>query len=570
MQFKRALNDGTVDLDQANLTANLRSYMDMGVKVYSQEEKEERDDVIDKARENILQRMRQENQISQVEANKMKAKHDRYTTEYMKPIMENARKTRQEAVKAETQWLLAQSKLGGDKAQEAVERIGEIKRKADRNRGEAHVKRMEGKTREVVLPGAAPQNAGAQAGQNAAAGQLIGQRPGVPTAPSIQVQRPGVPVAPSIQVQRPELPGSPAVQPEGVPGAQPAQLQEPGIPGALPVPGQQPLDAQPAQLQQPGIPGALPVPGQQPLGAQPAQLQRPGIPGAPLVPGQQPLGAQSAQGQPQAAALQQHTIKVEEQTDDISERRSEDFQQLVLIESEISDNAARGGVNRLKKYLYERNERSAEKKKQDADKKADSAASEIKKCAERWNGIREKYRTDTFHKIYQAYDTHASAYYSYTRTMENRSIAADASKKIAEYTGVYDESQLTDIEALLKEDPFADVKLDYVPKTGLSADSLSTESEDHLVKFHRTMVMNAFAAGVNNLTQEKETERQQVRMKVMNNFRGYTAKNQFTDTTYTAMRDSGITAADRGKVTRADVDAAIAAARPAQAAPAAA
>ena len=240
--------------------------------------------------------------------------------------------------------------------------------------------------------------------------------------------------------------------------------------------------------------------------------------------------------------------------------RSMDYYRLTDIQAQITQIHS-NPLSRTRKFFGRVNSKM-NKARSKADKAADDNLNlkmEITACSERWSEIRNRYRETTFKKHYKAYDDLAATYYRFTRQLEGkdeRTIdqvnsnlgGGSASKQIAEYTGIYDEAQIEDIANTINAKPYSpDPELKRVKNKALGENSVNTESADRPMKYHRAIVMNAFAEGVSNVNDEREKKTNRVRMKLLNNFRGYTARSQYANRAGTAMTDTGISASDRGK-----------------------
>ena len=258
---------------------------------------------------------------------------------------------------------------------------------------------------------------------------------------------------------------------------------------------------------------------------------------------------------------------VEEESVEARMERAEDYYRLADIQAQITQ-IHNNPLSRTRKFFGRVNSKMR-KARVKADKAADENLNlkmEITACSERWSEIRNRYRETTFKKHYKAYDDLAAAYYRFSRQLEGKEertidqVNAElgggtASKQIAEYTGIYDEAQIEDIANTINAKPYSpDPELKRVKNKALGENSVNTESADRPLKYHRAIVMNAFAEGVSNLTEEKEKNSSRIRMKLLNNFRGYTARRQYSYRTGTLMTDTGVSASDRGKLS--DMEAA--------------
>ncbi|MCR5510202.1 MAG: hypothetical protein K6F54_04550 [Lachnospiraceae bacterium] len=263
------------------------------------------------------------------------------------------------------------------------------------------------------------------------------------------------------------------------------------------------------------------------------------------------------EGMRNAGAPQPEAEEPEE--DSLSGRfdRTEDYYRLAGLQMLVHENRNNpmGSIMRAL-TLSSLRMRRARSKADSARTAAIDAKQEILDCSERWSEIRNRYREDTFRKRYRQYDKLAGSYYRFTRSLEGseqRNIdqvgselgGGSAAKNIAEYTGVYDNSQIINITNNISSNPYSpEPELKRVKNKALGAESQNTESADRPLKYHRAIVMQAFAEGIKTVSDEAEQKTTRIRMKLLNNFRGYRARNQYDET---ALTDSGLTAQERGK-----------------------
>ena len=253
-------------------------------------------------------------------------------------------------------------------------------------------------------------------------------------------------------------------------------------------------------------------------------------------------------------------------TDDAA-LRQRDLRKLdsIRVEVETNTHTRRGG---LKKFFtaVDRRRKSAESSMNAALRDVSIISDEIRETARRWDRKREAYRNTTFRKRYKSYDRLAQIYYMMTRRLDRntRSIGevldanggGDAKKKIAEYNGVYSMDALERIINNLRRNPYsASPVITPVKNKQLGEGSLNTEEAARPVKYHQVMTFEAYADGIKTLTDYRENNKKKIRMKLLSDFRGYRAKNQFTSKTNTALTDSGQTRQERGKMTRQELDA---------------
>ena len=186
---------------------------------------------------------------------------------------------------------------------------------------------------------------------------------------------------------------------------------------------------------------------------------------------------------------------------------------------------------------------------------------QLAKLSTEWDNIRKARRISTFRVHYNKYDKYATAFYKFTRELEGlttRKIGQignkDASKKIAEYTGQYNANQLAGIADEIDRNPYKRFELERVKShKDLDADSFNEESGDGLFKYHKTIVMTAFEGGVHTLAEEQAAGTKRIRMKMLSDFHGYRAKNQFTSRTDRTALDVGTDA--RKRALKQDPDA---------------
>lgn len=295
------------------------------------------------------------------------------------------------------------------------------------------------------------------------------------------------------------------------------------------------------------------LPGMQAPLPQEAAPAGEGGPAGEAVPASAPAPAEPSAAPAQSESV---TLAVEEESFDTRTQRAEDNAYLETLRRENGQFDPARRLGRFQRYRADRQVQAAREKKDTAEYMANAWLRELWGLARNWDRERLRYREGTFKKHYKAYDDHARAYYSFTRSKDwGRMLTGNEAKKIAEYVGGYDYRQIRAIQVLATEDPAARPKLTHVSAKSLSENSLNSEDRANFIKYHQTIVMNAFAEGIHTLGEEQRSGRQRVRMKLMGNFRGYRARNQFTDRTYTALTASGETAQERGKFTRAAYEA---------------
>lgn len=489
MSFERGFLPDTGNLDDAKLTGSLRSYMDKGDTAFANDPG--RQAVIEGVRNHILKSMRDLNTASKSEAEGMGRVHDTYTKESMMPIVNRLRKAKRKAVLATGEYQLALTRLGGQAGSNARDEIGRMQ-------------------------------SAAVSGMNNAGDQLMRQN---------NPQNP-IPAAVPDAVGDDALPGA------ALPGAVPA----PAIPSAVPPPA----DA---------IPPAGPLNEDNDLseGDYDSDFERdeddPELFDAAFA----GLGNMVDAG-------------VHENSAEALKKRTKDTAKLTRLK-EKADAYASG--KRWRGIFRQKRADDARKDMDDAnaavDREKNTLQQNLHDCAERWRRKRQAYREGSFRERYRLYDQLALEYYRYTRDPNSDRIlgqldpnriagGGDASKNIAEYIGVYDESNFGRIGAELERNPYATVEFRKEKEKDLSSESLNTMDEGALLKFHKTIVMEAYAGQITGLREEQEAaeasnDATRVRMKLLNDYRGYKAKKQYSDNTRSSLTDQGETAAARGKMT---------------------
>ncbi len=287
-------------------------------------------------------------------------------------------------------------------------------------------------------------------------------------------------------------------------------------------------------------------------------------------------GDQGPENQEQNELLEQPDAVPGEQeplfaSSDDTALRQQDLRKLdtIRVDVEANTHTRRGG---MKKFFtgVELRRKNAESSRNNALLDVRNISEEIRETARRWDRKREAYRNTTFRKRYKSYDRLAQIYYMMTRRLDRntRSIGevleangrGDAKKKIAEYNGVYSMEALERIITNLSRNPYsASPVITPVKNKQLGEGSLNSEEASRPIKYHQVMTFEAYADGIKTLTDYRENNKKKIRMKLLSDFRGYKAKNQFTSKTNTALTDSGLSREARGKMTRQQLDENIAA-----------
>ncbi len=501
-QFKNGLLENTADLDTETLTPSLRSYMDKGKSAFRNNPRE-----ISRIRENILLNLRQENSASRDDAEKEKNEHAAFTVKEMNPIVKKVKKSRKDAIEAKENHLRLKARLGGADAAAALKEMNDslMAKKAYDSWSEG-LTRFQQEKAEAAAAQAAP----------------------VPVAPA---PAPAEQEAPELQQE-----GEAARAAAEEPGAREDRADE-GQPGHEAVRAGE------------GQPGSGPVragegqPGSGPIRAGEGQ------------PGQGPNPAVGAQ--PQAPQQRERRPGLGDETRESTEARFDHLRRVNDLINEVeSYNQPGYSVGAFKKRFYSRSAESAETKKNKLEAKANSDSADLIQqliaTSFRWKQMREQYRESTFRRRYNAYDNAASSYFKLTRTLsaDQRTIGEASRKNIAEYVGVYDESEFAKIKEIIEADPDANIRFSSKPGKVSDDDSLnSPDPRDPLIKLHKTMVFQAFGEGISTLAAEQAAGQRRVRMKLAPNFRGYFAKSQYTDSTNTATDTWGAASPEnRGKI----------------------
>ncbi len=301
-----------------------------------------------------------------------------------------------------------------------------------------------------------------------------------------------------------------------------------------------------------------------PVPPAPAAPAAPAAPPAPVAPPASP-----APVVPPAPAAPDPIVDV---TEDSIKLQAAEYRELLgklMIISENSRNK-KGRVARFFASIVNDEGSAAVKmnySKQNAITEANRLKDKLSAASARWNEKRKKYRDTTYADHYRKYDDLAVSFYRFTREYEglpggrNISVLSQAlnrgtsAKNIAEYTGIYDETQFDTLGRVLLNNPYLKVGIKRKQTKELSADSLNAERADGLIKYHKTILMEAFAQGVSTLAEESRAgkKNERVRMKLTEDFRGYKAKNQFDRNSATGLAPIADDAATRHKYKRSDM-----------------
>ncbi len=523
MNFQSGFLADTADLDATKIDDTLRSFMDKGEAVFEGEEG--RSDVISGVRNTILAKLRDANKASADDAEKMEGRHIQYSRDQMTPLILQAKKAKREADIAYAQFLLAKSRSGAADAVAASEEIDKMVQSADSGNAGMNFSQLSDTSGDNGNTSSAGEQTSASTGasQNATATGASTGAEGTVTTTVASTEAEGTVAATDASTEA-----------EGTVTTTDASTGAEGTGGAT--------------VASTGAEGTVTT-----TGASTGAEGTGGATVASTASGANTTTANTTQA-PTAAT------NAPEETAESQEDRTADYNTLTALQKEIRANAARTRSKFVKFITFVGVRRNRTQSKVDkARASAEKLRNEISDRAQKWDDIRKRYRETTFRKHYNTYDTMAESYYSFTRKLEgsdertigrvkNELGGGDASKQIAEYTGVYDRNQLEDIKSKVSSSPYSPVpELRRVKNKALGTDSVNTESADKPIKFHRAMVMTAFAEGVRNVTDEAEKKTARVRMKLMSNFRGYRAKRQFADNTNTALTETQDSAESRGK-----------------------
>ena len=511
MKFDNGFIPGNQNLrgDQT-LTSSLHSFMHEGAAAFAGENG--RQAAITTTRNLLLDRMRSINQASEQHAHLIEADHINHITSEMMPIVNRLRKAKRKAVIAEADAKLAETRVGGQNAAAARQDLSNMyfASVSDMN---ALITRSNNPNapRPAAAPAPAVPGPLPAPGPAAVAVNPVAPAPGVPGAP--------VPVAPP-------PPAAPAVPPP------PAALIAPPAPVA-PV-------APPA----PVAPVAPPAP------------VAPVAPPAPVAPVAPPAPAA-----PAAANAPDPTFH-EDSMNGLN-KKAKDLEKMRLM---LSKAEAYSNHTRWTGFFKDTRLNSARKAKVEADNQVTIETNNLNQnltaAAERWKTKRDLYRERVFKHYSAKYDALATSYYQFTReeargngrtSLDSAQLAGgDASKKVAEYIGVYDTGLFNAVLQTINANPYSPVE--FKRTTNKDSDGDSLNETRGLIKYHKTIVMDAYARGITGLAEEQEAaatgqEPTRVRMKMLSDFRGYRAKRQYTDSTNSKTEDTERDAFLRNKPT---------------------
>nr|MCR5748286.1 hypothetical protein [Lachnospiraceae bacterium] len=514
MEFKSGfLRDGDVNnIDDNSIDRRKRSFMDSGETVFQgpgmdpDSEKliggNTRDSVAAGVRNTLLQRMKKENDESSREADEIMREHADYTQNEMRPAIGATKAKFRQYKVALAQAYQAQSLLGNDAANEAFRNITELINGENSDNDEA-IARINASL-SVVADALARingqgrgQGAEVDLGAQGAQGNLL-----LPAAADVAILPPG-------------------------------QRAEAGAANPLDQRGE----------------GILIQPGAQPIAGGVGQVAGPEAEGIDQDQDEPRILQGVRNPQPSNPAAQQPAVRVDQvgvngnqylgENFDVAgaqrelDRRAEDLAALNAIKDTIAAN--RNAGNRPGKIMkfFSGTEKKARKAVNDAQETHNEALrlkQSLREKADKWSRYRQVYREKTFRKRYREFDRLATSYFAFSRKLndQQRTLPDGFSKKIAEYTGVYDDAQLTYIMNNISQNPFSDppVLRHVRSKAMAGAGSLNTDATDRPVKYHRGIVMTAFSEGNSTLGDQVESGQAMVRMKLNNSFRGYKARSQ--------------------------------------------
>lgn len=482
--------------NDVNLDDNFRSFMDKGEAVFENEEG--RAEVAEGVRNTILQKLRKENQASKRDALSMKRANEEYGRTKVLPLIEKAKASARKSQITYAEYLQALARINRQSATEAQTQIDSI-------------------------------IASAQAGLPPEAGGA--HLPGVENAPVIE--QPGA------------VPERPGVMAEAEPIAQEGAAVEPPVQE-----GQEP----PGNQQNPGAEGVNP-------GGQELQGQA-------VNPVPEPENVQNDLLQGAPVQIVQNEVNIED--DNSVRERQADLNKLLDLQADIRINAGdRAGFFRSinNNFFAGSRLKSARKSAVRAREEVADLKQQINAASERWIRIREAYRANTFREHYRRYDRLANQYYVFSRSLgqNERTIRDDlqgngqpeggvkTSKDIAEYSGEFDRDQINNIVNNISDNPYSVApELRIINGRQIKEGSLNTQDAHLPIKYHHAMVFQAFAEGIKTRGDEQAAEPNRVtrvRMKLLNDFRGYRSRRQYTNNTNGELQDTGASRAERNKMT---------------------
>ncbi len=220
-----------------------------------------------------------------------------------------------------------------------------------------------------------------------------------------------------------------------------------------------------------------------------------------------------------------------------------------LVDKENRDDQS-GANSFIRFFKFRKSRMNSNRRKRDAlNTRLLNESREIRQKAARWSVLRSDYKRDTVNNHYKTYDKLAKSWYEFTHekavsalpetateeekraAMAERSIPDEYSKRIVEYTGIYDMNALDELLNSFIADPDTAVsvgsfaKIPYKTKGNTSANE---EDINNLTKTHKMIVM---------LTEADSGTGIRSRFKFDPSFLGARAKRQFTaaDTEETAL-----------------------------------
>ncbi|MCR5774706.1 MAG: hypothetical protein K6G42_06435 [Lachnospiraceae bacterium] len=498
-------NDNIGQIDAGSIDPSKISFMDSGQSAFTGEgavdpdtaallEGSSRADVAAGVQHTLLERMKQENDISDRETALMSEKHNRYTQDVIRPMINLSKaKFRQSKIELAEAYL-AQSLLSQESASQALQRINSMiaGEQESRDAVEQTLQAEAARLAQELAAGAPP---GGQAQQPA---------PGV--APV------GQPLQNPMEAGPQQVPGEVSEGAAVMPGIREggAAAGEEGLnPGLPPEAGMNPNAEQ--QILNPAAGLAGPQEQANPAVAAEVRQDQVGVNGEQYNAG--PLSVESVQNELAA--------------------RNADLTRLMAIRNSIDTNQlAANRPGRFKKFFSgaEKTARTAMTKYSNTRNEAINLKAKILAKSSEWSRFRENYRESSFRKHYKEFDRLATSYFAYSRTRDDRTLPDGYKKNISEYTGVYDSSQISFIVNDITADPFSDTPpLRHVRSKAVAANSsLNYDAPDRPVKFHRGIVMSAFSGDNRTLGDQQESNQPMVRMKLNSSFTGYKARRQIT------------------------------------------
>ena len=234
----------------------------------------------------------------------------------------------------------------------------------------------------------------------------------------------------------------------------------------------------------------------------------------------------------------------------LNERQSDlEYLQRIRAEVERTNTAGKSKIGRFFRMVSVRSgiNRSRNDSRRE---KYRAKLQEINNISASWAAEREDYSKNIFRKHYDNYDKMAKSWYEMTQefsveangelpqdAVEGRTIAADSAKAIQEYTGIYDDTALTDILNNIASNPYVNVEDLPVKESkvarGVEEGGNRTDPQRH-VKVHRKIVMYSMA-GEGGL---------KTRYKFGRDLTGRRSKRQFTANSPTALTEARNVAPD--------------------------